>query len=155
VTLRATERPIDISTEAAGASSRCSGLCRVQNQFPQGAADGGIAKAKAEGIYKGRKPSIDGAQVCALAAERLGYRHFTAAQHRPSIGLSDAWGRLPESPYSRADRSRSPMVPPTELFSGESLLHQDGLGRGVRRQGCYIEWRDWDGRPAASSHRWQ
>lgn len=32
----------------------------------------GIAKAKAGGVYKGRKPSIDAAKVRALAAEGLG-----------------------------------------------------------------------------------
>ena len=32
----------------------------------------GIAKAKAEGVYKGRKPSIDVDQVRALHAEGVG-----------------------------------------------------------------------------------
>lgn len=32
----------------------------------------GIAKAKAEGVYKGRKASIDAAQVKALAFEGIG-----------------------------------------------------------------------------------
>ncbi len=32
----------------------------------------GIAKAKAEGVYKGRRPSIDAARVRALQAEGLG-----------------------------------------------------------------------------------
>jgi DNA invertase Pin-like site-specific DNA recombinase len=32
----------------------------------------GIAKAKAEGVYKGRKPSVDVAQVRALKAQGIG-----------------------------------------------------------------------------------
>jgi DNA invertase Pin-like site-specific DNA recombinase len=43
----------------------------------------GIAKAKAEGVYKGRKPSIDQSQVEKLKAEGLG-----AVEHWSCVGLS-------------------------------------------------------------------
>ena len=48
----------------------------------------GIAKAKAEGVYKGRKPSVDVAQVRALKS--AGHRpsfYRQGAGHRPGVGL--------------------------------------------------------------------
>ena len=49
----------------------------------------GIAKAKAAGVYKGRKPSIDQAQVEKLkAAGARRHRDREAAEHRPCVGLS-------------------------------------------------------------------
>ena len=51
----------------------------------------GIAKAKAEGVYKGRKPLINAAQVRALAAEGLG---GTDIARRLGIGRASVYRML-------------------------------------------------------------
>ena len=73
VTLRATEQPVDTGSAAGKAFLDMLGVfaefetnLRKERQFE------GIAKAKAEGVYKGRKPSIDTDVVRALQAEGLG-----------------------------------------------------------------------------------
>jgi DNA invertase Pin-like site-specific DNA recombinase len=68
--LKATEQPIDTSTAAGkcfldmlGVFSEFETNLRRERQLE------GIAKAKANGVYKGRKPSVDVAQVRSLKAE--------------------------------------------------------------------------------------
>src|SRR5579864_665243 len=72
-TLKATEQPIDTSTAAGkcfldmlGVFAEFETNLRKERQLE------GIAKAKAEGVYKGRKPSIDAANVVRLKAAGLG-----------------------------------------------------------------------------------
>jgi DNA invertase Pin-like site-specific DNA recombinase len=72
-TLKATEQPIDTSTAAGkcfldmlGVFAEFETNLRKERQLE------GIAKAKAEGVYKGRKPSIDADEVRRLKAEGLG-----------------------------------------------------------------------------------
>ena len=48
----------------------------------------GVAKAKAAGVYKGRKPSVDVAQVKALHSEGLG---ATAIAARLGIGRASVY----------------------------------------------------------------
>jgi DNA invertase Pin-like site-specific DNA recombinase len=71
--LRATEQPIDTSTAAGkcfldmlGVFAEFETNLRKERQLE------GIAKAKANGVYQGRKPSIDRAKIAALKAEGLG-----------------------------------------------------------------------------------
>jgi DNA invertase Pin-like site-specific DNA recombinase len=71
--LRATEQPIDTSTAAGkcfldmlGVFAEFEANLRRERQLE------GVAKAKAGGVYTGRKPSIDRHQVLQLEAERLG-----------------------------------------------------------------------------------
>ena len=71
--LKATEQPIDTSTAAGkafldmlGVFSEFETNLRKERQLE------GIAKAKAEGIYKGRKPSIDIGEVRLLKAQGMG-----------------------------------------------------------------------------------
>jgi len=73
VSLRATEQPVDTTTAAGrcflqmlGVFSEFETAIRKERQME------GIAKAKAEGVYKGRKPLIDPAKVRALQDEGLG-----------------------------------------------------------------------------------
>src|SRR6476619_2133163 len=70
--LKATEQPIDTGTAAGkcfldmlGVFGEFETNLRKERQLE------GIAKAKAAGVYKGRKPSIDQAQVEKLRAEGL------------------------------------------------------------------------------------
>jgi len=73
VALRALEQPIDTSTAAGkcfldmlGVFAEFETNLRKERQLE------GIAKAKAAGVYKGRKPSIPVDEVKALRAEELG-----------------------------------------------------------------------------------
>ncbi|MGR3484150.1 MAG: helix-turn-helix domain-containing protein [Paracoccaceae bacterium] len=53
----------------------------------------GIARAKARGVYKGRKPSVDGTEVRRLHAE--GVRPSEIAR-RMGIGRTSVWRALRE-----------------------------------------------------------
>jgi DNA invertase Pin-like site-specific DNA recombinase len=71
--LKATEQPIDTSTAAGkcffdmlGVFGEFETNLRRERQLE------GIAAAKVKGVYKGRKPSIDTAQVKALMAQGMG-----------------------------------------------------------------------------------
>ncbi len=86
VTLKATEQPIDTSTAAGKAFLDMLGVfaefetnLRKERQFE------GIAKAKEDGVYTGRKPSIDAKAVRALAAEGVG-----ATEIAERLGISRA-----------------------------------------------------------------
>ncbi len=71
--LKATEQPIDTSTAAGkcfldmlGVFGEFETNLRKERQLE------GISKAKLAGVYKGRKPSVDVAQVRALKAQGIG-----------------------------------------------------------------------------------
>jgi DNA invertase Pin-like site-specific DNA recombinase len=63
VTLRAAEQPIDTSTPAAKAFLDMLGVFAEFETTIRKERLEGIAKAKANGIYKGRKPTIDMAHI--------------------------------------------------------------------------------------------
>jgi DNA invertase Pin-like site-specific DNA recombinase len=90
--LKATEQPIDTSTAAGKAFLDMLGVfAEFETNLRRERQMEGIAKAKAEGVYKGRKPSIDAAQVRALAAEGLG---ATEIARRLSIGRASVYRML-------------------------------------------------------------
>src|ERR687883_1420669 len=63
-TLKATEQPIDTSTAAGKAFLDMLGVfAEFETNLRRERQLEGIAKAKAAGIYKGRRPSIDPGQV--------------------------------------------------------------------------------------------
>ena len=71
--LKATEQPIDTSTAAGKAFLDMLGVfAEFETNIRRERQLEGIAKAKAEGVYKGRKPSIDPSAVMALKAKGLG-----------------------------------------------------------------------------------
>lgn len=73
VNLRATEQPIDTGTASGKAFLDMLGVfAEFETNLRKERQLEGIAKAKADGVYKGRKPSIDVAQVRTLQAEGLG-----------------------------------------------------------------------------------
>jgi DNA invertase Pin-like site-specific DNA recombinase len=73
VALRATEQPIDTATAAGRAFLQMLGVfAEFETNIRRERQLEGIAKAKAEGIYKGRPASIDAEAVRALAAEGVG-----------------------------------------------------------------------------------
>src|SRR3954471_18604457 len=90
--LRATEQPIDTSTAAGNAFLDMLGVfAEFETNLRRERQMEGIAKAKAEGVYKGRKPSIDAVQVRALAAEGIG---ATEIARRLKIGRASVYRML-------------------------------------------------------------
>ncbi len=71
--LKSTEQPIDTSTAAGKAFLDMLGVfAEFETNIRRERQLEGIAKAKAEGVYKGRKPSIDAEVVKALKAQGVG-----------------------------------------------------------------------------------
>ena len=71
--LRATDQPIDTSTPAGIAFLQMLGVfAQFETAIRRERQMEGITKAKAAGVYKGRKPSVDGDAVRALRDEGLG-----------------------------------------------------------------------------------
>ena len=72
VTLKATEQPVDTSTAAGKAFFDMLGVfAEFETNLRRERQGEGIGAAKAAGIYKGRKPSIDAAKVRQLHAEGM------------------------------------------------------------------------------------
>jgi len=89
VSLRATEQPIDTGTAAGRAFLQMLGVfAEFETAIRKERQMEGIAKAKSEGVYKGRKPSIDTAQVRALDAEGIG---ATEIARRLGIGRASVY----------------------------------------------------------------
>lgn len=73
VTLRATEQPIDTSTAAGKAFLDMLGVfAEFETNLRRERQMEGIAKAKAAGVYKGRKRSVDSVRVHELKAQGKG-----------------------------------------------------------------------------------
>ncbi len=118
VTLRATEQPVDTGTAAGKAFLDMLGVfAEFETNLRKERQLEGIAKAKAEGVYKGRPPSIDparGARAAGRGPGRLADRH--PARHWPCLCLSrDENRRKPRScsliSTTSALRSRRPLRP--------------------------------------------
>jgi DNA invertase Pin-like site-specific DNA recombinase len=86
VSLKATEQPIDTSSAAGKAFLDMLGVfAEFENSIRRERQMEGIAKAKANGKYKGRKPTIDPEVVRGLKAEGLG-----ATQIAKKLGIGRA-----------------------------------------------------------------
>lgn len=86
VSLKATEQPIDTGTAAGKAFLDMLGVfAEFETNLRRERQAEGIAKARAAGAYKGRKRSIDHAQVRALHAEGIG-----AAEIARRLGIGRA-----------------------------------------------------------------
>ena len=73
VQLKATEQPIDTSTPAGKCFLDMLGVfAEFETNLRKERQMEGIAKAKENGVYKGRKPSIDVEQVRVLKAQGMG-----------------------------------------------------------------------------------
>jgi DNA invertase Pin-like site-specific DNA recombinase len=73
VTLKATEQPVDTSTAAGKAFLDMLGVfAEFETNLRRERQLEGIAKAKAAGVYKGRKPAIDADQIKALKVQGMG-----------------------------------------------------------------------------------
>jgi DNA invertase Pin-like site-specific DNA recombinase len=73
IALKATEQPVDTSTAAGRAFLQMLGVfAEFETAIRRERQLEGIAKAKADGVYKGRPVSIDAAKVRELAASGMG-----------------------------------------------------------------------------------
>lgn len=80
IALKATEQPIDTSTAAGRAFLQMLGVfAEFETAIRRERQLEGIAKAKSEGIYRGRKPSIDVARVRELQATGKGATEIAKA----------------------------------------------------------------------------
>jgi DNA invertase Pin-like site-specific DNA recombinase len=71
--LKATEQPIDTSTAAGKAFLDMLGVfAEFETNLRKERQLEGIAKAKAAGVYKGRRPTVDVSQVRALKQQGIG-----------------------------------------------------------------------------------
>jgi DNA invertase Pin-like site-specific DNA recombinase len=87
--LKATEQPIDTSTAARRCFLDMLGVfAEFETNLRRERQLEGIAKAKAAGVYRGRKPSIDPAQVEMLKADGLG---ATEIAKRLNIGRASVY----------------------------------------------------------------
>lgn len=88
-TLRATEQPINTSSAAGKAFLDMLGVfAEFETNLRRERQMEGIAKAKAAGVYKGRKPTIDPTRVRALKQDGLG---ATAIARRLGIGRASVY----------------------------------------------------------------
>jgi DNA invertase Pin-like site-specific DNA recombinase len=70
--LKAVEQPIDTSTPAGTAFLQMLGVfAQFETAIRKDRQMEGIAKAKAEGVYRGRKPSVDVEAVRAMHADKV------------------------------------------------------------------------------------
>src|SRR3954451_23770124 len=87
--LKATEQPIDTSTAAGKAFLDMLGVfAEFETNLRRERQMEGIAKAKADGVYKGRKPSIDANAIKELKAQGLG---ATEIAKRLGIGRASVY----------------------------------------------------------------
>jgi DNA invertase Pin-like site-specific DNA recombinase len=71
--LRATEQPVDTTTAAGTAFFQMLGVfAQFETALRRERQMEGIAKARAAGVYKGRRPSVDAAAVRSLRDQGLG-----------------------------------------------------------------------------------
>ena len=95
VALRATEQPVDTGTAAGKAFLDMLGVfAEFETNLRKERQLEGIAKAKAEGVYKGRRPTIDVTKVRALQAQGLG---ASAIAERLGIGRASVYRVLDEA----------------------------------------------------------
>lgn len=94
VALVATEQPIDTSTAAGKAFLDMLGVfAEFETNLRRERQMEGIATAKAAGVYKGRKPSVDAGEVRRLHAEGLRTGEIAA---RLKLSRSTVWRVLRE-----------------------------------------------------------
>lgn len=105
VSLRVLEQPIDTSTAAGRCFLQMLGVfAEFETAIRRERQLEGIAKAKVEGVYKGRKPTIDVERIKALAAQGMG---ATAIAKELNVGRASVYRLLQGADQSsRSEGSR-------------------------------------------------
>ncbi|MBP2497021.1 MULTISPECIES: recombinase family protein [Methylobacterium] len=89
VSLRVLEQPVDTSTAAGRCFLQMLGVfAEFETAIRRERQLEGIAKAKVEGVYKGRKPTIDAERIKALAAQGMG---ATAIAKELNVGRASVY----------------------------------------------------------------
>ena len=102
VSLHVIEQPIDTSTAAGRCFLQMLGVfAEFETAIRRERQLEGVAKAKAEGIYKGRKPTIDADRVKALAAMGMG---ATAIAKELKVARASVYRLLNGAPLGSAGR---------------------------------------------------
>ncbi|MGB6229890.1 MAG: recombinase family protein, partial [Litorimonas sp.] len=102
VSLIATEQPIDTSTAAGKAFLDMLGVfAEFETNLRRERQMEGIAKAKARGVYKGRKPTVDAGEVRRLHGEGLRPTEIASTM---KISRSTVWRMLREPTAEEQDR---------------------------------------------------
>jgi DNA invertase Pin-like site-specific DNA recombinase len=95
VALKATEQPIDTSTPAGRCFLQMLGVfAEFETAIRRERQMEGITAAKAKGVYKGRPPSIQAAEIAKLKAEGLG---ATEIARKLGIGRASVYRVLSEA----------------------------------------------------------
>ena len=95
VSLKATEQPIDTSTPAGKAFLDMLGVfAEFETAIRKERQAEGITKAKARGVYQGRRPSIDRHQIRELKEQGMG---ATAIAKELGIGRASVYRILEEA----------------------------------------------------------
>jgi DNA invertase Pin-like site-specific DNA recombinase len=135
-TLRAIEQPIDTSTAAGKAFLDMLGVfAEFETNLRKERQMEGIARAKAEGVYKGRKRSIDAEKIRALDAEGLGATEIANAL---GIGRASVYRLLGRDRVSGVVEKPDPLAdldlsPPASLEEVEEWFRKSKreLSRGA------------------------
>ncbi len=102
--LRATEQPVDMGTASGKAFlDMLSVFAEFESNLRKERQLEGIAKAKAAGVYKGRKPSINPEEVRQLRAKRMG---ATAISDHLGISRASVYRLLEEQKTARKPKPR-------------------------------------------------
>lgn len=103
--LRATEQPIDTSTPAGVAFLQMLGVfAQFETAIRKERQMEGIARAKAAGVYKGRKPSVDITAINVLRAEGIG---ATEIAKRLGVGRASVYRAFADDAYCRSVAGRT------------------------------------------------
>ncbi|MGU3546666.1 recombinase family protein [Methylobacterium sp. A52T] len=98
ISLHVIEQPIDTSTAAGRCFLQMLGVfAEFETAIRRERQLEGIAKAKVEGVYKGRKPTIDVERIRALAAQGMG---ATAIAKELNVGRASVYRLLQGSNQS-------------------------------------------------------
>ena len=101
VSLRVLEQPVDTSTAAGRCFLQMLGVfAEFETAIRRERQLEGVAKAKAEGIYKGRKPTIDAERIRALAEQGMG---ATAIARELNVARASVYRLLNGAPVGSAD----------------------------------------------------
>jgi DNA invertase Pin-like site-specific DNA recombinase len=125
--LRATEQPIDTSTAAGKAFLDMLGVfAEFETNLRRERQLEGIAQAKARGVYKGRKPTVDAARVIELDAKGMG---ATAIADELRIGRASVYRVLNTKPKTVGEND-DPLAGESEVEtrSAEQMDHEARLG---------------------------
>ncbi|TXN39497.1 recombinase family protein [Methylobacterium sp. WL7] len=102
VSLKVLEQPVDTSTAAGRCFLQMLGVfAEFETAIRRERQLEGVAKAKAEGVYRGRKPSIDGDRIKALASQGMG---ATAIAKELNVARASVYRLLNGAPGGSAGR---------------------------------------------------